>query len=202
MVLPVTDALQGVTVSPERPNEGMVTLKPGTSGALVVQLWRSGGRPAAFVALTLLDRSGRMVAALPTDSSGQRTFSDLPAGAYVVAWSDPYAGVGASGEVQVDAEVRARFERLLEPGVGVTVHCALPACPSVNVGALQVFTPLGLNVAPLLPVLSPRLRFSDDGWFRLRTLSPGSYTLRVVVGTTPYSHSLALSAGEVTVELP
>ncbi len=197
-----TATLDGVAVAGDRPNQVTLALTPGTSGALAVRLLRAGGRPAAFVSLTLLDRTGRMVAALPTDSSGRREFRDLAAGVYVLAWSDAFGGAGASGELRVDAEAHARFERVLEPGVEVSLRCALADCPSVHLGALRVLTPLGLDVAPLLPVLSPRLRFGADGMLRLGALAPGTYSLQVLAGSTPYRRELTLSAGAVTVPLP
>jgi hypothetical protein len=112
--------LEGVEAGPTAPPVE-ISLERGDSGSLAVRLLRPDGSPASWVPLTLLDATGRMVRALPTDSTGGERFDGLSAGRYTLVWSDSFAGSGASDPFDVGSGSERSYERTLTAGSAVTL---------------------------------------------------------------------------------
>jgi hypothetical protein len=194
-------ALAGVEVGPATPPVE-IALEKGDSGSLAVRLTRPDGSPSAWVQLTLQDATGRMVQAQPTDSSGAERFAAVPAGRYVLIWSDSFAGTGASEPFEIESGRERSYERTLPAGSAVTLHCALDQCGGQRVESLSLATSSGAEIAPYLSGISAGLSFSKDGELPLGRLSPGSYLLKIAAHGRTWTKTLNVDAGEERVGLP
>jgi Carboxypeptidase regulatory-like domain len=179
-----------------------IALDKGDSGSVTVRLARPDGSPASWIPLTLLDATGRMVRAQPTGSVGDERFDGLPAGPYVLVWSDPFAGAGATEPFTVESGGERTLERTLSAGAAVTLHCALDLCGGRGVESLSLTTASGAELAPYLAGVSAGLAFSADGELPLGRLSPGSYLLRIAAHGTTWSKTVDVGAGDERVGLP
>lgn len=197
----VPRVLDGVEVGPASPPLA-IALDKGDSGSFTVRLARPDGSPASWVPLTLLDATGRMVRAQPTESTGDERFDGLPAGRYVLVWSDPFAGAGATEPFAVESGGERTLERTLPAGAAVTLHCALDLCGGRAVESLSLTTASGAELAPYLSGVSAGLSFSPDGELPLGRLSPGSYLLRIAAHGTAWSKTVTVEAGDERVGLP
>lgn len=193
--------LPGVEVGPATPPVE-IALDRGESGSLRAHLDRADGSPAAWIPLTLLDQTGRVVAALPTDTGGEQRFKDLPGGVYVLVWTDPFAGTGASEPLRIESGRESSFQRTLSEGASVQLHCDLDLCAGQTVEALTVATPAGTEIGPYLSGISPALRFSSSGVLTLGRLSPGSYSLRVSSRGQIWNKTFTVGADEARIALP
>ncbi|HEX4497835.1 MAG TPA: carboxypeptidase regulatory-like domain-containing protein [Thermoanaerobaculia bacterium] len=193
--------LDGVEVGPATPPLA-IALDRGDAGTLTVRLTRPDGSPASWVPLALLDATGRMVRAQPTESTGEERFDGLPAGGYVLVWSDSFAGSGATEPFAVESGGERTLERTLPAGAALTLHCALDLCGGRAVESLSLTTASGAELAPYLSGVSAGLSFSADGELPLGRLSPGSYLLRIAAHGTTWSKTVNVDAGDERVGLP
>ena len=187
-----------------RPPSMKITLEPGSSGVLNVTLTRSGGSPAEYVPVTLLNPAGLMVRSLPTDSSGIREFDDLPAGQYVAVWSDAYYGAGASEAVSVAGESPASLSRILTPGARLRITCSSPACSAKPVDSLNVVSGSGADIAAYLSGVGVGMRLpSTNGSLLLGTVAPGAYNVRIGFSGAVYERTVVTANNrEVVLSLP
>lgn len=194
----------GVRIAAGEPAEPVsLVLDPGEEGSLAVRLSRTDGSPAGWVQVSLLDASGGLVRALPTDAFGIRLFEDLPAGRYFVVWSDALAGTGVSREVQVAAGEAAEVTEVLGDGATLDLVCAAERCGGALVDVLALFSEQGLEISPYLQAVAPSMRFSQDGTLRLGRVSPGRFTLLLAAGGAETRRSLAVGPGSaLVVEMP
>ncbi len=198
-----TRSISGITVAGGAPLPALrVVLKAGTSGTLAVRLTRTGGAPAEFVPVTLLDGAGLMVASLPTDSNGRRDFENLPPGRYTVVWADPFYGAGASEPVDVDGRTNAMYSRMLTPGARLAFECDSPECRLQPVDFISVLSSSGADLAAYLSGAAVGLRFPSHGRLMLGALSPGSYRIRLGVGGVIFDRTLQAQSGDLIVPLP
>jgi hypothetical protein len=197
----VPRVLPGTEVGPSIPPID-IALDRGETGSLRVHLERPDGSPASWIPLALLDPTGRVVRALPTDTAGEERFQDLPAGGYVLVWSDPFAGTGASEPLQIESGREASFQRSLSEGASLELHCDLDLCAGRSVDRLAVSTLSGIEIGPYLSGISPALRFSAAGELALGRLTPGSYLLRVWSGGRAWSKSVTVGSAETVISLP
>jgi hypothetical protein len=197
----VPRVLPGVEAGPAAPPID-IALDRGETGSLHVHLERPDGSPGSWIPLALLDVTGRTIQALPTDTAGELRFQNLPPGTYVLVWSDPFAGTGASEPLQIETGREATFQRTLPEGASVELHCDLDLCAGRAVDRLALSTSTGVEIGPYLSGVSPALRFSAAGELTLGRLTPGSYVLRVWSGGRDWSKSVAVGAGEARVSLP
>ena len=196
-------SLAGLTIAEgSAPAPLRIVLSAGTSGMLAVRLTRSGGAPADFVPVMLLDGAGAMVRSLPTDASGARDFEDLPPGRYTVVWADSFFGAGASEPMQVDGPAPVTFARELTPGARLYLDCRSPECSGKPVELLNVFSSSGAEIASYLSGVSVGLRLPYGGRLALGTLSPGSYYLRIGVAGRIVDRQLDARTGDVIVAVP
>lgn len=198
-------SIPGISIADGTPSPAMkITLEPGNSGVLNVTLTRSGGSPAEYIPVTLLNPAGMMVRSLPTDSSGIREFDDLPAGQYVAVWSDAYYGAGASDAISVAGEAPASLSRVLTPGARLRITCNSPACAAKPVDSLNVRAGSGADIAAYLSGVGVGMRLpSTNGSLVLGTLAPGSYNLRIGFSGAVYERTLNTgNQPEVVVSLP
>ena len=158
----VARTLEGVEVGPATPPVE-ISLEKGDSGSLSARLMRPAGSPSSWLQLTLLDATGRMVQAQPTDSNGEERFAGLAAGRYLLVWSDSFAGTGASEPFDIESGRERSFERILSAGSAVTLHCALDLCGGQAVESQSLATSSGAEIAPYLSGMSAGLSFSKDG---------------------------------------
>lgn len=197
----VPRVLEGVETGPAAPPVE-ISLERGDSGSLAVRLLRPDGSPASWVPLTLLDATGRMVRALPTDSTGGERFDGLSAGRYALVWTDSFAGSGASEPFDVESGSERSYERTLTAGSAVTLHCALDLCGGQTIDSLSLTNSFGAEIAPYLSGVSAGMCFSRDGELPLGRLSPGRYLLRISAHGTAWSKALTIGSGEEWVGLP
>ncbi len=193
--------LESVEIGPAAPPVE-ISLERGDSGSLAVRLTRPDGSPASWVPLTLLDATGHMIRALPTDSTGGERFEGLPAGRYTLVWADSFAGSGASEPFEVESGKERSSERTLPAGSALTLHCALDLCGGQGIDSLSLTTPSGTEIAPYLSGVSAGMRFSQDGELPLGRLSPGGYLLRIAAHGTTWSKTLTVGSGAERVGLP
>ncbi len=179
-----------------------IALDRGETGSLRVRLQRPDGSPGSWIPLALLDATSRVVRALPTDTAGEERFQDLPPGAYILVWSDPFAGTGASEPVRIESGREASFEKALPQGASVALHCDLDLCAGRPLDRLSVSTLSGVEIGPYLSGVSPALRFSAAGDLTLGRLTPGSYLLRVGSGGRAWSKSVTVGSAETSISLP
>ncbi|MEO6191535.1 MAG: carboxypeptidase regulatory-like domain-containing protein [Thermoanaerobaculia bacterium] len=197
----VPRVLQDTGIGPAAPPLE-IPLERGDSGSLTVRLRRPDGSPASWVPLTLLDATGSMVRALPTDSTGEERFGGLPAGRYILVWSDSFAGSGASEPFEIESGSERSYERSLTAGSAVRLHCALDLCGGQGVDSLSLTTSSGAEIAPYLSGVSAGMRFSREGELPLGRLGPGSYLLRIAAHGATWSKTVTVGSGEERVGLP
>lgn len=156
-----------------------IRLEPGEDGHLRVDLRRADGSPLGYAFVTLLSEAGATLRSLPADPYGRIDFGSLPAGRYLVVWSDPVVGTGAT---ETFVEAPGRVERTLQRGVDVELACGDPtSCGGMAVAGLAVYSTTGHEIGSYLPGLSTSMRFSADGRLPLGRLTPGRYLVRALV---------------------
>lgn len=158
-----------------------LNLEPAAASTLVVRLERWDGSPVAGAPVTLLEPSGVVAAALPTNLDGRRVLSHLAAGEYALVWSDSISGTGAI-TVTLRAGELTTVEHTLPSGSRITLSCGAVTCRNAAIG-LRLITPDGFDLAPFLPGLDAVSSFAADGRLGLGALSPGNYQVHVVLGT-------------------
>lgn len=179
-----------------------IALSPGEKGTFVVRLLRRNGTPASGSMLTLLDESGLMVRALPTDVEGVRVFEDLPFGDYFLAWSDSVGGAGVAGPFDVsEANETIRHEQILFPGSEIGIFCEAGECSGARLDYIAIYSSQGIELSPYLSGASAALSFSDRGELQLGRLSPGRYWLRVGAAGREWQEQIEASGEFVSVAL-
>ena len=156
-----------------------VGLERGDNGTVRVRLARFDGSPASGGLVSLLSETGAVLRSLPVDGFGERSFEEIPAGEYYLAWSDPVAGVGASPVIEVEPGETTTFEKDLPPGGSLVLWCRAESCGHSVIADLAIYSVEGLDLGPFLSGISPAARFSETGGITLGRLSPGEYLLRL-----------------------
>lgn len=143
----------GVNVS-EEPRTQQIGLEPGEPGGVEVSLRRADGTGVSGAPVTVYDLQGNLVQSMPTLTSGERAFENLPAGEYFVAWSEPLAGAGVTSRIQVAPRRSQEVEPVLSPGASVVLSCPAERCANAQVELVAVHSPDGLELSPLLSGVS------------------------------------------------
>jgi len=200
------DGYEARTLSNVEAREGnaplRIALKPGGTGGLRVHLWHEDGTPATWVPLTLLDPSGVLVQARPTNGGGELELKDLPAGTYWLVWADSLAGAGASEPIRIEAGPIRTFEKVLPEGGSLDVSCDLKRCAGQRIEAVSILADSGAEVGPQISGASSALRFSAGGTVSFGRLTPGAYTLRLWVGGELWARRFVLDSEGVRISLP
>jgi hypothetical protein len=176
----------------------VIPLEPSPGiGRLEVALRRADGTAVFGVPATAVDAGGRRTV-LP-QVEGDRSFANLPAGVYVVSWSEPLHGVGASSPVQVGPGRRPIVERVLDAGASVLITCPAHRCGDAPVELLTVHSLDGVELTSMLSGIVPALRFSSAGDLSVGRLSPGRYVVRLWMDGEEWEREVIVGTGEARV---
>ncbi|MGH9382039.1 MAG: carboxypeptidase regulatory-like domain-containing protein [Thermoanaerobaculia bacterium] len=191
----------GVEVSEESQIQ-QIGLEPREPGRVEVSLRRADGTGVPGVPVTVYDLQGNLMQSMPTPTSGDRVFENLPPGEYFVAWSDPLAGAGATSQIQVAPRRPQEIAHTLTAGASVVLVCPAERCADAPVELVAVHSADGLELSPLLSGVSAALRFSDEGDLSLGRLAPGRYLFRLWVDGERWQREVTVGTGEARVRLP
>jgi hypothetical protein len=183
VVLIAAVALVTATMSP-------LTAAASTSASISgVVTGADTGTGLANVGVQLTLPGGTSVNYTSTDASGAYTFTDLPAGSYVIQFADEYGtghlGADPARVTLVDGQTLTGVDAALQLGGSVSGRVSLSTGSLAN-GASVALIRAGTTV------LSPSSLFyigtAPDGTFSITGISAGSYTLAFA---GPYGSNLA-----------
>lgn len=186
----------------EDPEPLHIALEPGTGAHLEIRLSRTDGSPVGGVPITVLNESGRMVKALPTNSFGVLDVEGLSPGQYFVVWSDGLGGTGVSEALALRQDEPTVFQRTLPAGGSVQVTCAEAECASLPIDHVALFASNGLEIGAYVSGISPAMRFSADGQLALGRLSPDQYLLQIWTRGRSHSKTFRVDEALEVVALP
>jgi hypothetical protein len=191
------DRPRDVSVNAETPFQEL-KLHRGEAGNIKIAFSRVDGSGAEGVPVTVFDPLGSLVASLTSQAFGERLFTGLPAGEYVVAWSDPLSGAGVSSPVQVGPFRKPLVEAVLDKGTSVVVVCPF-RCAGRPLEQFAIYSSEGVEMTPMLSGVSPGLRFSENGEITVGRLRPGRYRFRLWVADRRWEREVTVGTGEARI---
>jgi hypothetical protein len=178
----------------------VLELAEGQAGTLdIVATARASKAQMPLLPLSLIDRSGRALYALPTDRGGEAHWTMIPPGHFVVAWADDLLGTGVTPAFRLDRFGR-RLELSIERGRDLVVRCVGPRCAGAALPWFGLRARDGADLGPRL-LRSSAIRFSEEGIATVGRLAPGVYTVETLLNGQRSETKLEVGEGPGTVEL-
>jgi len=179
------------------PADGELVLAlPAAAQQAKLQLFfQRQGKPVKGVEVLVFPEGARSPVAARLVTGQSLELGPFPPGRVVLAWNEPLAGVGWSA-----VALRAGVQELhVELGVGsdLRLACSGARCAGAPLEGLQLLTPDGLDLAPLLSGLRLFASLGEDGTLSLGRVSPGSWRLRWRGAGKEGEKGLELSSAEL-----
>jgi hypothetical protein len=175
--------------------EAVLALPPVAEQATLQLSFQRKGKPVTGVEVLVFPEGARSPVAARLVTGKSLELGPLPPGRVVLAWSEPLAGVGWR-----PLELRAGLQELqVELGVGsdLRLACSGTRCAAAPLAGLQLETPEGLDLAPLLSGLRLLSCLGEDGTLSLGRVSPGTWRLRWRIAGQEGEKTLEVPSGEV-----
>lgn len=122
------------------------------------------------------------------------TFPAVPAGRYHLLWAEPLAGAGVTA-VELPETGRAPLLVELPVGSDLLLVCLAPGCAGAALAQLEVASPDGVAVTPLLSGWAPGVRLSTAGALALGRLAPGRWQISAQTAGDRRERSSTTSSG-------
>ncbi|MEP0775927.1 MAG: hypothetical protein HRF46_16420, partial [Acidobacteriota bacterium] len=184
-------------VAVQVPSEGplLVSRPPERLPAAPLEVhFRRAGEAVTGVQAVLLPAGSVQPLAARLATGETLTFPAVPAGRYHLLWAEPLAGAGVTA-VELPETGRALLLVELPVGSDLQLACLAPGCAGAALAQLEVASPDGVAVTPLLSGWAPGVRLSAAGALALGRLAPGRWQISAQTAGDRLERSSSTSSG-------
>lgn len=185
-------------VAVQLPGEGplLVSRPPERRPAAPLDVhFRRAGEAVTGVQAVLLPAGSVQPLAARLATGETLTFPAVPAGRYHLLWAEPLAGAGVT-TVELPETGRSPLVVELPVGSDVLLICPAPGCAGAALAQLEVASPDGVAVTPLLSGWAPGVQLSAAGGLALGRLAPGRWEISAQVAGRHWQRTATMTPSQ------